>query len=210
MCRVMLPAFLRQARVGQYRDARKLIDEMRSDQESNPNSNSREILLFRAMIDWRLGNTVAEMILATGTTDVTPGKAQHMRSAQDAKPCVDRASGCDDDVGAVGTEVGDGEVPNVLQMDTLRGGVRRDASCCDSGRSGDRTRTSLTGHGILSPVRLPIPPFGLGPEVYPPNATPTILPANRHAACSLPAQRRPPIRCSVGNKKMKNMPPSPR
>src|SRR5580704_11611098 len=28
------------------------------------------------------------------------------------------------------------------------------------GRGGARTRTSLTGHRILSPVRLPIPPLG--------------------------------------------------
>ena len=33
-----------------------------------------------------------------------------------------------------------------------------------SGRGGGRTRTRVTSHGILSPVRLPIPPLGLTQE----------------------------------------------
>ena len=35
------------------------------------------------------------------------------------------------------------------------------ASPCISGRGGDRTRTMVTHHRILNPVRLPIPPLGL-------------------------------------------------
>ncbi len=37
------------------------------------------------------------------------------------------------------------------------------STTCGSGRGGDRTRTRVTPHGILSPVRLPIPPLGLSP-----------------------------------------------
>lgn len=45
--------------------------------------------------------------------------------------------------------------PNMLPYRDLSGKLREDASCCDSSRSGTRTRTSLTGQRILSPLRLP-------------------------------------------------------
>ena len=35
-----------------------------------------------------------------------------------------------------------------------------------SGRGGDRTRTPLSGYGILSPVRLPVSPLGQPVEMY--------------------------------------------
>lgn len=37
-----------------------------------------------------------------------------------------------------------------------------------SGRSGGRTRTGVTSHGILSPVRLPIPPSGPSASLFQP------------------------------------------
>ena len=49
---------------------------------------------------------------------------------------------------------------NPLKMSTLRDDVREDASHRDSSRGGTRTRTGDNPHGILSPVRLPIPPLG--------------------------------------------------
>lgn len=50
--------------------------------------------------------------------------------------------------------------PKTLSIAKLDEVVRTDAMQFESGRGGDRTRTSLTGNGILSPVRLPIPPLG--------------------------------------------------
>ncbi len=41
-----------------------------------------------------------------------------------------------------------------------RAGPHDSTSDCINGRGGDRTRTGITPHGILSPVRLPIPPLG--------------------------------------------------
>ena len=40
--------------------------------------------------------------------------------------------------------------PKVLPYRDLSDNLREDASCCDSSRSGTRTRTSLTGQRILS------------------------------------------------------------
>ena len=44
---------------------------------------------------------------------------------------------------------------NVLPVEDLERDVPRGANDRDSSRGGDRTRTSLTGHRILNPVRLP-------------------------------------------------------
>ena len=47
-------------------------------------------------------------------------------------------------------QVPDDAAANILPLGALRDDVREDAGLCSSGRTGGRTRTSLTGHGILS------------------------------------------------------------
>ena len=70
------------------------------------------------------------------------------------------ASHCDGDTRAAGGEDDrDGE-RNSLQIAELDDDVRRGAKGSSSGRGGIRTHTPLTGYGILSPVRLPVPPLG--------------------------------------------------
>jgi integrase/recombinase XerD len=70
------------------------------------------------------------------------------------------ASNCTED------EDGDdrGDPPENAKSPEENGASRVDphssASVCINGRGGDRTRTGITPHGILSPVRLPIPPLG--------------------------------------------------
>ncbi len=112
---------------------------------------------------------------ATGTIDAHPGEAvgdnsrdsaqRHVQHSQrdsgkpDAAPCdeatQDRRIGC-----------GEACSPNTLPVATLGEVVPNLTSPNDSGRGGDRTRTRLTPHRILSPVRLPVPPLGLPMSMF--------------------------------------------
>ena len=100
---------------------------------------------------------------ATGTYGTAPeaGEARSAwRSAQDAVVGGSDANARDEKIAGKSTWCPSDDSRKVLPIETLRKSMQADATVCDSSRSGDRTRTSLTGHRILSPVRLPIPPSG--------------------------------------------------
>ena len=72
---------------------------------------------------------------------------------QDAKRCDKETVGRDNDAP-------ENDRRKRLRIAKLGEQVRDDASDDESSREGTRTLTSVTGPGILSPVRLPIPPLG--------------------------------------------------
>jgi hypothetical protein len=105
-----------------------------------------------------------EALLATGTDDAA---ADASRGAQHQAQQSDRETGrvavtrCDDDDTDDPDKVPSPTGRNILPLADLSDDVRHDATQNDSSR--DRTRTGMreTPRGILSPVRLPIPPLGL-------------------------------------------------
>ena len=114
----------------------------------------------------QLGRVLAvslDALKATGTDDeaaeASKGRAAHaQRAGRDGRRIG--ASHCDGDTRAAdGEDVHDDE-RNLLQIAALDDEVRRGAKGSSSGRGGIRTHTPLTGYGILSPVRLPVPPLG--------------------------------------------------
>ena len=104
-----------------------------------------------------------EALLATGTDDAAADAsrgAQHQAQQSDRETGRVAATRCDEsDTGnPVREHAPTGR--NVLPLADLSDDVRHDATQNDSSR--DRTRTGMreTPRGILSPVRLPIPPLG--------------------------------------------------
>ena len=103
------------------------------------------------------------VLKATGTDDLAAeaakGSAAHMqRAGRDRRQTG--ASRCDGDTRAAGGEDDRDDERNRLRITALDDDVRSSAKRSNSGRGGIRTHTPLTGYGILSPVRLPVPPLG--------------------------------------------------
>jgi integrase len=103
-------------------------------------------------------------LAATGTDDAVveaPDARSSRRSSCDAKPCPSDATRCEDNDTDDPDKVPSPTGRNILPLADLGDDVRHDATQNDSSR--DRTRTGMreTPRGILSPVRLPIPPLGL-------------------------------------------------
>jgi hypothetical protein len=107
---------------------------------------------------------IPEALAATGTDDSaaeSPDARSARRSAQGAKPCPSDATRCDESDTGNPVREHSPTGRNILPLADLGDDVRPDATQNDSSR--DRTRTGMreTPRGILSPVRLPIPPLGL-------------------------------------------------
>ena len=102
-----------------------------------------------------------EAFKATGTDNAqAPGIVQRARSATardteqwTATQCEATRSGGPDHYVKPAS-------PKPMAHANLGEKVRPAATPCDSGRGGARTLTPVTRYGILSPVRLPIPPLG--------------------------------------------------
>ena len=91
---------------------------------------------------------------ATGT-DGSGSKMPANRQQYSRETMQDVAGICEQkESGESGDDAQDA-TPNVLPYRELCGNLREDADRYDSSRSGTRTRTSLTGQRILSPLRLP-------------------------------------------------------
>ena len=100
----------------------------------------------------------ADSLRATGTDMATPADGQiAQRLAQRGGRDSERghASRCEETDGE--QSEGDSAEPSckVIPIKALRDGLQIDANPCKSSRSGTRTRTGVTSHRILSPVRLP-------------------------------------------------------
>ena len=105
---------------------------------------------------------VPELLLATGT-DGAPCVEAQLQAQQSGRERV--RDGCDAvrDGRSSDSDVDDDEKPrNSLTRAKICEEVPDGSPPCDSGRRGARTLTPITRYGILSPVRLPIPPSGQG------------------------------------------------
>ena len=105
--------------------------------------------------------TVPQLKLATGTGGAgSLPKAQRkmQRAGREATDAACEPLRSDSVKG--GSQSDEENQPNGLSGNTLREEMQSDASQCDNSRGGTRTRTRDNPHGILSPVRLPIPPLG--------------------------------------------------
>ena len=110
-----------------------------------------------------------EELRATGTDNAAVEDGQNQRSArrssQDAKRCVQDAKRCDKETVGRDNDAPENDRRKRLRIAKLGEQVRDDASDNENSRGGTRTLTSLNGPGILSPVRLPIPPLGQASQV---------------------------------------------
>ena len=97
---------------------------------------------------------------ALGATGTNGGMLAHQLAPIFGVSCPDLAS--DGNNGAM--EPGEGDTSTPAPQLPQAEGFGNDCHCSGTvvtnGRGGIRTRTPVTGHGILSPERLPIPPLG--------------------------------------------------
>ena len=107
-----------------------------------------------------MGIPFDEALRATGTDDepTSPGEGAQ-RQAQRAR-CGSVTLGATESDKNAGDLRGD-ESPKPLRPGVLGESVHRRATRSRTSRGGTRTRTGITPHGILNPVRLPFPPLGL-------------------------------------------------
>jgi len=106
---------------------------------------------------------------ATGTDDADAGgtppkKAQQKAQQLDRFTGQNHASDCGGNGGRKSTQVEKGEKNdrrNLLRIAELGEGSRDSATSYVNAEGGTRTRTEVTLRGILSPLRLPIPPLRL-------------------------------------------------
>jgi len=96
-----------------------------------------------------------QTLRATGTDDATVQSGQEQRSAQDAKPCLEGATGCDSEGDDSRAQK---ESPNPLRVADLSDAVRTDATSDNKRRARDSNPQPVSRHLISSEAASPEKP----------------------------------------------------